>query len=189
MSELPSLIFTNFCLHYLHTGYKKVPFFYKIADMQRSKKKDPFFREIRNGSAPRSGLVVVREFPTDVTGNPQFTWLGHGKNCVLTLSSQCRWSIFLQDTIFWPQDTVRTMPIVLGQVPDIVRTRRGQLFCLAFSRGRGKECWHVKIPAHDTHNMPSVGDAPRTPTTLLRHDLGHCYDQELNEFFERNSWS
>ena len=58
---------------YFVPGYKKVPFFYKIADMRRSQKKDPFFREIRNGSAPRSGLVVVWEFPTDVTGNPQFT--------------------------------------------------------------------------------------------------------------------
>ena len=32
------------------------------------------------------------------------------------------------------------------------------------------------------NDMPTVGDAPRTPTTLLGHDLGHCYDQELNEF-------
>ena len=37
------------------------------------------------------------------------------------------------------------------------------------------------------NDMLSVGDAPRTPRTVLGHDLGHCYDQELNKFFERNS--
>ena len=39
------------------------------------------------------------------------------------------------------------------------------------------------------NDMPTVENAPRTPTTVLGHDLGQCYDQQLNEFFERNSWS